>query len=331
MVRKIEVVIPTFNRKANLLRCLTALNASSLPIQTVIIVDGGTQNISEEEILLFPELSIQVFHTRGHVCYQRNFGIQHCSSTWILLCDDDIELAPDYLQILLAQLEKNPKYIAVSGIVLQQEKGEWVSTYPVESGFGLLFRLVFQMGVWGEIKRKQNLFSKLLVSYFGKRKNHISKAGWPVITHFANPSFETPIYGLGASLIGRQFLLENPFEEILDSNGIGDNYGVAIQLPGPILVDQNAKAFHLQAEENRESTLKRDMKRIFALHFFIVSSGKFKLQTRFWFLWSLIGKALLSIFHADFRSAKSGTSALLKICWGQNPYLIRKKARVNGL
>jgi hypothetical protein len=64
-----------------------------------------------------------------------------------------------------------------------------------------------------------------------RKGNHISKAGWPVISDFSGDYFKTPLYSLGASLVRRDWLLRSPFDEVLDRHGIGEHYGVIAGFP----------------------------------------------------------------------------------------------------
>ena len=96
----------------------------------------------------------------------------------------------------------------------------------------MLYRYIFKLSIWGTLQNDTNgLFGKRINEYYYKKGNDISKAGWPVITNFCGNYFKTPLYGLGASLIKKEWLIHSPFDETLDRHGIGDNYGVAAKLP----------------------------------------------------------------------------------------------------
>src|SRR6185295_17891110 len=95
-------------------------------------------------------------------------------------------------------------------------------------------------------------------------------AGWPVITDFSGDFFITPVYGLGASVVGREWLLLSPYEELLDRHGIGDNYGVAMSFPVTgIHVLNNAFVYHHQEPANRLQRPLQYLRRVFALDYFI--------------------------------------------------------------
>ena len=120
----ISVVIPTCNRKSNLLALLNNLNESTTLLQEVIIIDSGEENLSAVDCSVFRKLQIGYFHSEKSVCVQRNIGINKSSSDWIFICDDDIEVPVDYLEKLSLHISKHPEAGAVSGLVLQKENDE---------------------------------------------------------------------------------------------------------------------------------------------------------------------------------------------------------------
>src|SRR5690606_21956500 len=90
-----------------------------------------------------------------------------------------------------------------------------------------LWKYIFGLSVWGAIKCGPAWLKRC----YNRKGNHITKAGWPVITQMSGEFYITPVYTLGASLVKRDWLLQSPFDEVLDRNGIGDNYGVAMGFP----------------------------------------------------------------------------------------------------
>src|SRR6476620_6612814 len=228
---QISVVIPTCNRKARLLSLLQNLDNSSYPIHEVIVVDSGEDKLSTAEYL-FKKFTLHYIESDKSVCIQRNIGIQKAVCDWIFLCDDDIQIENNYLEKLSFHVYSNPKVGAVSGLWLQKEKDGWTAIYPEQSPFRIVWKFLFQLSVWGEINCKTNNFLlRRIKRYYTKKGNHISKAGWPVITDFSGDHFTTPLYSLGAAMVKKEWLLQSPFDEVLDRHGIGDNYGVIAGFP----------------------------------------------------------------------------------------------------
>jgi glycosyltransferase involved in cell wall biosynthesis len=314
---QISVVIPTCNRKGSLLRVLNTLHESTFHIHEVIVVDSSDIAQEQEEFNSFDHFRIHYIRSQKSVCIQRNIGIRLASSPWIFLCDDDLEVPSDYLEILAGHANANPEAGAISGLVLQHENSKWDEQYPVTSASTLLWKFIFQLGIWGEIR-----VNGKLSRHYQQKKNHISNSGWPVITDFSGAYFKTPVYGLGASLVRKKWLLDSPYDEVLDSHGIGDNYGVAAGFPDEgIHVVKRAFVYHHQANENRLSAALRYYRRILALHFFIKTKIKLRHIRLADFAWSLFGNFIAHSKDGDTAKMKASFKALMKMLLGKNPYL----------
>ncbi|WP_207632830.1 glycosyltransferase family 2 protein [Foetidibacter luteolus] len=330
-VLTISVVIPTCNRKQRLLKLLDNLCGSVYPLEEVIIVDSGEDRLQPAELSLYPQLDIQYLQSEKSVCIQRNKGVQQTRSQWVFLCDDDIEVPADYLQLLAGHAAQHPEAGAISGLVLQQEAGQWVAAYPLTSARSLLFKYIFQQSIWGPLQCADTWMTRPIKAAYQKKANHIARSGWPVVTEFSGGYFITPVYGLGASLVLREWLLASPYDEVLDPHGIGDNYGVAAGFPGPVHVCNNAHVFHHQAAENRISEVQQYYRRVLALDYFRSSKKGFAGVQKTALLWSLTGQLWGWVRAADFLMIKATLKAIALVALKRNPYAIgaaRGKKRV---
>jgi glycosyltransferase involved in cell wall biosynthesis len=325
----ISVVIPTCERKNSLLRLLLSLNKSIYPIHEVIIIDSGIESLHSEELRSFDNLKVQYLRSERSVCIQRNTGIQYATSPWIFLCDDDLEVPPEYLVQMNNHIKSYPSTGAVSGLVLQKENEKWDEQYPITSSARLVWNYIFQLSMWGEIRCDSNNFIIQKIKLFYSRKgNHISKAGWPVITNFAGEFFKTPVYGLGASVVKREWLLNSPYDEVLDANGIGDNYGVAMGFPSEgIHVLKNAFVYHHKEAINRPLNSNRHLRRILALQYFVKSMPALKHIPTRWFIWSLIGNLIPNILKGNGQIAYAILKSTFIVLLGKNPYFLGAKKK----
>lgn len=319
---QISVVIPTCNRKVRLLSLLQNLDQSSYPIHEVIVVDSGEDQPSISEYFQFKNLNLHHLQSEKSVCIQRNIGIRKATSDWIFLCDDDIEIGNDYVEKLVFHISSHAEAGAVSGLWLQKEQGLWTGKYPEHSALRLTWKFLFQLSVWGEICLKSNNFLvKRIKRYYTTRENHISKAGWPVITNFSGYYFTTPLYSLGASIVKKEWLLRSPFDEVLDRHGIGDNYGVIAGFPETIVhVVNNAVVYHHQETLNRLHQPLQYYRRALALDYFIQSKKKLKRVKKRWLVWSLLGSLFEFIISGNKMMIKPALKSIWKIATGQNPY-----------
>ena len=323
----ISIVIPTCDRKESLLRLLNSLTKSIYPIHEVLIIDSGNNNVLPDELKSFDNLQIRYLRSERSVCIQRNLGIRHATAPWIFLCDDDLEVPGEYLFRLANHIKSNGNAGAVSGRVLQWENEKWDEQYPITSSLRLLWNYIFQLSMWGEIKcNPANPIIAIVKRYYIRKGNHISKAGWPVVTDFTGEYFKTPIYGLGASLVKKEWLLNSPYDEVLDANGIGDNYGVAVGFPGEgIHVLKKALVYHHRETINRPMDSNRYLRRVLALHYFIKSKPSLNHIWTSWFLWSLIGNLVPNILSRKKQIVRAILKSAFNIILGKNPYALGAK------
>jgi glycosyltransferase involved in cell wall biosynthesis len=328
---QISVVIPTYNRKQSLLRLLKSLSESDFLFVEVIVVDSGIEKCSADELRTFDKLKIKYLSSPPSVCLQRNTGIGLANGEWIFLCDDDIEVPPNYISQLANHLKDNKLAGAASGLVLQKDDNDkWQSQYPITKNVDLFYRFIFCAGMWGSITVKKRIFNAFIINYYQNKGNHLSKAGWPVLTNFKDPFFNTPIYGLGASLIKKEWLVTSPFEEALDANGYGENYGVAKGFPHPINVVSSAFVYHHHEKSNRQKSWLTEQKRTLALHFFLKINKNISRYATNWLLWSIVGKIIYYFLKLKWKHAVCALETFLLILINRNPYILRKQRAAKG-
>lgn len=101
-----SVVIPTFNRRATVLHAVNSVVAQSRPAQSIIVVDDGSTDGTEE---LFASHSAQVQYIRtpnSGVSAARNVGIRACDSPWVAFLDSDDTWHPEKMQLQFEALEQ---------------------------------------------------------------------------------------------------------------------------------------------------------------------------------------------------------------------------------
>jgi hypothetical protein len=162
---------------------------------------------------------------------------------------------------------------------------------------------------------------KKIKNHYQQKGNHISKAGWPVITDFSGHYFLSPVYGLGASMVKKDWLMQSPYDEVLDRHGIGDNYGVAIAFPAiGIHVLNDAFVYHHQEPANRLQRPLQYLRRVLALDYFIKTKPRLRHIKKRWLLWSLAGNLLAFIFVRDGIMIRPALKSIWLIAFSRNPY-----------
>ncbi|HEU0014807.1 MAG TPA: glycosyltransferase family 2 protein [Longimicrobium sp.] len=332
---KLSVVVPTRNRPESLHRLLDTLARQELLPDEVIVVDASDAVEAQGELARrYPGLNLRHLPSEPSVCVQRNIGVRAARGEYVFLCDDDMEVPEDYVSRLVTHLDAHPDVAAASGIVVDRSPaGEGRTEFPVPSLGDLCFRFLFQLPIWGGVDGiRTGIAGKLpyalLKRYYTRRDNGLSAAGWPVITSFGGSSFRTRVWSLGASIIRRDALGQNPYDEVLDQHGIGDNYDASLKLPGhrPIAVLAEARVYHHKAAENRLASSQAYFRRTLALHYFLVKHPSFSRWNRLLFVWSLVGKQLEAWRARDPDKGRATRRILRLVLTGRNPYVLAHRS-----
>jgi glycosyltransferase involved in cell wall biosynthesis len=308
MINSISIVIPTYKRYASLTRLLKSISKQTLlPDEILICSVKGSENDIEIAIKNIT-LPISLIFSEPSVCKQRNLGINASKSKYILLCDDDIELPKNYTETLYSFLEANKKInIATGEEYLLTKQGKWGKFEFNLSASRLIFNHVFGLSIWSDLKNKiypSNIIFRYLINFYSKKSNHISKAGWPIVTNFSYPIIETSIYGLGCAMIKSEKLKENLFDESISQYGFGDNYDVAFRINTfhkKIHVLRSLHFKHYKSQQNRLHPKISYYLRTKTLYIFLEKLPFFTFKNRLFFLWSLIGNGLLFFFTCRLR------------------------------
>ncbi|MBF0239581.1 MAG: glycosyltransferase family 2 protein, partial [SAR324 cluster bacterium] len=111
---QISVVIPAYNSKELLQRCLKSLasQTASLSRFEVIVVDDGSSDGTMDMLHSFAQNSPFKFNFR-HIpnsgpATARNLGISLATCDWIAFLDADVVAHPNWIQRGLELIEQNP-------------------------------------------------------------------------------------------------------------------------------------------------------------------------------------------------------------------------------
>lgn len=121
----ISVVIPTYNRRHSLSRCLEALENQSLSRDKfeVIIVNDGSSDDTKEFLSGYNSssgLNLVIFNNENQgPAVSRNMAIKAAKGEFIAFTDDDCVPQERWLKDLLEEFPKNPKCAGVGGKILR--------------------------------------------------------------------------------------------------------------------------------------------------------------------------------------------------------------------
>jgi GT2 family glycosyltransferase len=120
-MRRLSIVIPSYNARALLRRTLRTL-AVAAPEAEVIVVDGASHDGAPEMVAAeFPEVRLLQFanHGFGHAT---NRGLEVATGEYLLLCNSDLFVSRSALETMLARLASD-RLLAGVGPVLLNEDG----------------------------------------------------------------------------------------------------------------------------------------------------------------------------------------------------------------
>lgn len=122
---KISVVIPLYNKEANIRQTIqSVLDQTFQEFEIVVVNDGSTDN-SRSIVASIPDERIRLFdQANGGVSKARNTGINEAQADWIALLDADDIWLPSYLDEMISAIALYPKsamigsgyYVLSSGV-----------------------------------------------------------------------------------------------------------------------------------------------------------------------------------------------------------------------
>ena len=155
LVPHVLVVIPTWNRPADVGRCLKSLASVAYPSWELLIVDqsddDATQRLAETYRSCLPKLTHQRVPERG-LCRARNLGLERAGADIVAYIDDDCTVTSDWLAEVTAAFRRHPaatlvfgsvhaaphdsREVVVPAMVFDRERTVAGSFTPAESGMG---------------------------------------------------------------------------------------------------------------------------------------------------------------------------------------------------
>jgi hypothetical protein len=232
-----------------------------------------------------------------------------------------MEPPPTYIERIVDYFENCPDAGAVSGLVLEpMSDGTFNDGFHHVTLSTLLPNFLFQHTVWTDLSAMKATFpgSWLLLGlrrFYDWRGNTFTLSGWPLLSQVGHPVTHTAIYGLGGSIVRREWLEHSPFDESLDEYGVGDNYGVALGFPGtkPITVLTTVSIYHHKVADNRLPRSEAYVRRVLALDYFMSKSGRFSPLSRVLLRWSIVGNFLGGFLNGQKEMARAARKTFWRL------------------
>jgi glycosyltransferase involved in cell wall biosynthesis len=136
VVPRLSIVVPTYNRRASLGRCLASILSQADDTCELVVVDDGS---TDDTVGLVGSLEgqgvrlVRHVHNRG-VCAARNTGVLVARGPWILYVDSDWELLPGAVRDVLDLTAAAPGDVGAVGGYTQNDAGERWPVAPFPDG-----------------------------------------------------------------------------------------------------------------------------------------------------------------------------------------------------
>lgn len=164
----ISVIIPVYNAKKYLNKCIQSVLSQSFEDYELILVDDGSTDGSGEICDMYAnndERIIAIHKKNGGVSETREYGIQHSKAKYVAFLDADDYISEDYLKVLFQDIEKYHADIACCDCVeivngaqtnrfhnvlnnrLIEDKAEYIQDYVEKKEY-------YGYVVWGKLIRR---------------------------------------------------------------------------------------------------------------------------------------------------------------------------------
>ena len=118
---KLSVILPTFNRADSLQRAIAALlRQTAMPgTYELIVVDNNSTDGTPGVVARFADRRVRlVAEPRQGLSYARNAGLAAARAPIVAFTDDDVEVAPDWVETIVTTLARHPEVAGLGGRVL---------------------------------------------------------------------------------------------------------------------------------------------------------------------------------------------------------------------
>ncbi len=124
----VTVVVPNWNRRDHLERLLESLRRQTHPIEEVIVADNGSTDGSPEAAESAGARVVQMGENAG---FSRavNQGIRAARTDWIAVVNNDVELAPDWLECLFEAGRPDEVWFATGKLLNAERKDRIDGTF----------------------------------------------------------------------------------------------------------------------------------------------------------------------------------------------------------
>jgi GT2 family glycosyltransferase len=126
----VSAIVPVWNGRELLARLLDSLERQTVRAAEVLVVDNGSTDGAPELAGLRGARVIEMGRNAGFAAAV-NRGIREAQGEWVAVLNSDVELAPDYLELLGAALDASGAWFATGRILSAGDPGRIDGTFDV--------------------------------------------------------------------------------------------------------------------------------------------------------------------------------------------------------
>lgn len=155
----ISFIVPVYNAASYLPECLDSILAQTYTNYEIVAVNDGSSDDSLEVLRRYEEKHSKLFtvidQKNGGAASARNNGMDAAKGAYIAFVDGDDVLLPDYLEVMVRNIESDNADLVVSGCLVfdsstrEQVGGRVATDWTVEFSNGIAH--VFQYGPWAKL------------------------------------------------------------------------------------------------------------------------------------------------------------------------------------
>ena len=133
MSPNVSVILPTYNRVALLRAAVDALLRQTAPPESyeIVVVDNNSSDGTPDLLATMDDARVRtVRESRQGLSFARNTGLTQARGDIVALTDDDVEVAPDWIDTIVSTMTSHADVDAVGGRVLPawpDDKPPWLT------------------------------------------------------------------------------------------------------------------------------------------------------------------------------------------------------------
>nr|BCX00044.1 MAG: glycosyl hydrolase [Bacteroidota bacterium] len=122
---RVSIIIPSWNARSHLERCLPSVLNSLYPDREILLVDNGSTDGSAEWVeARYPEVRLIRLPENQGFASGCNAGLREATGDYVAFLNNDVEVSPYWLQPLISALEEDPTLGAVQPKIMDYRHRE---------------------------------------------------------------------------------------------------------------------------------------------------------------------------------------------------------------